>query len=137
MFSFGAVLAFAATGTSPFGVGPTPALLYRVVNEVPDLTGVPARLSPLVEQCLDKDPAARPTPAEVLASLSDDVVVLTGEWLPPSIAESMNRYSPTLHTPLPPALKEQGQSQAAPGAVAAGAAVAGARRGRGRRCRGR
>ena len=34
MFSLGAVLAFAATGSSPFGVGPTPALLYRVVNEV-------------------------------------------------------------------------------------------------------
>ncbi len=121
MFSLGAVLAFAATGNSPFGVGPTPALLYRVVNEVPDLTGVPARLSPLVEQCLAKDPADRPTPAEVLASLSDDVEVLTGEWLPPPIAESMVRYSPTLQTPLPPALKEQGQSQAASGPVPAGA----------------
>jgi serine/threonine protein kinase len=132
MFSFGAVLAFAATGSSPFGVGPTPALLYRVVNEVPDLTGVPGRLSPLIEQCLDKDPAARPTPAEVLAALSDDVVVLTGEWLPPMIAESMSRYSPTLQTPLPPALREQGQSQSQPasapvsGEAAAAAAVAAA-----------
>jgi serine/threonine protein kinase len=122
MFSFGAVLAFAATGGSPFGVGPTPALLYRVVNEVPDLMGVPARLRPLIEQCLDKDPAARPTPAEVLAALSDDVVVLTGEWLPPAIAESMNRYSPTLQTPLPPPLVEQGQSQSQP---ASGPAVPG------------
>jgi eukaryotic-like serine/threonine-protein kinase len=120
MFSFGAVLAFAATGSSPFGAGPTPALLYRVVNEVPDLTGVPGKLSPLIEQCLDKDPAARPTPAEVLAALSDDVEVLTGEWLPPAIAESMNRYSPTLHTPLPPALKEQEQSQPAPAPASAG-----------------
>ena len=116
MFSFGAVLAYAATGNSPFGVGPTPALLYRVVNEPPDLTAVPARLSPLIEQCLAKDPAARPTPAEVLAALSDDVDVLTGEWLPPAIAESMSRYSPTLQTPLPPALKEQEPSQAAAGA---------------------
>ena len=83
VFSLGAVLAFAATGSSPFGVGPTPALLYRVVNEVPDLTAVPARLSPLIEQCLAKDPAERPTPAEILATLGDDVDVLTGEWLPP------------------------------------------------------
>ena len=131
VFSLGAVLAFAATGNSPFGAGPTPALLYRVVNEVPDLTGVPARLSPLVEQCLAKDPAARPTPADVLAALSDDVEVLTGEWLPPAIAESMNRYNPTLHTPLPPALVEPGQSRPASGPVpgeapAAAAAVAGA-----------
>jgi serine/threonine protein kinase len=128
MFSFGAVLAFAATGNSPFGVGPTPALLYRVVNEPPDLTAVPARLRPLVEACLVKDPSERPTPGDVLDALSDDVVVLTGEWLPPAIAESMSRYSPTMQTPLPPALKDQEPSQAGPGAVAAGsaAAVAGA-----------
>jgi protein kinase-like protein len=106
MFSFGAVLAFAATGNSPFGVGPTPALLYRVVNEPPDLAPVPARLRPLIEQCLAKDPAGRPTPAEVLASLSDDVEILTGEWLPQPIAETMVRYSPTLQTPLPPVLRE-------------------------------
>ena len=126
MFSFGAVLAFAATGNSPFGVGPTPALLYRVVNESPDLEAVPARLSPLIEQCLAKDPADRPTPADVLSALSDDVGVLSEEWLPPAIAESMSRYSPTLQTPLPPALKEQEPSQAGPGAVAAGSAVAAA-----------
>jgi eukaryotic-like serine/threonine-protein kinase len=106
VFSLGAVLAFAATGNSPFGVGPTPALLYRVVNEPPELEPVPARLRPLVEQCLAKEPADRPTPAEILASLSDDVGVLTGEWLPPTITETMARYSPTLHTPLPPPLEE-------------------------------
>jgi eukaryotic-like serine/threonine-protein kinase len=106
MFSFGAVLAFAATGDNPFGVGPTPALLYRVVNELPDLAAVPARLKPLIEQCLAKEPADRPTPADVLASLSDDVEVLTGEWLPQPIAETMIRYSPTLQTPLPPRLRE-------------------------------
>jgi len=126
VFSFGAVLAFAVTGNSPFGAGPTPALLYRVVNETPDLTAVPARLSPLVEQCLAKDPAARPTPAEILEALSDDIGVLTGEWLPPTIAESMSRYSPTIQTPLPPALKEQEPSPAGAGPAAAGAAVAGA-----------
>jgi len=124
MFSFGAVLAFAATGNSPFGVGPTPALLYRVVNEPPDLTAVPARLRPLIEACLVKDPSERPTPADVLEALSDDIGVLTGEWLPPAIAESMSHYSPTLQTPLPPALQEQEPSQAQPGAAAAGSAAA-------------
>jgi hypothetical protein len=133
VFSFGAVLAFAATGESPFGVGPTPALLYRVVNESPDLMAVPARLRPLIEQCLAKDPAGRPTPAEVLAALGDDVQVITGEWLPAPIAETMVRYSPTLQTPLPPALKEQEPSQPAPasaglvsGEVAAAVAAAAA-----------
>ena len=107
VFSLGAVLAFAATGNSPFGVGPTPALLYRVVNEPPDLEPVPARLRPLIEQCLAKEPADRPTPAELLESLSGDVDVLTGEWLPQPIAETMVRYMPTLQTPLPPALEER------------------------------
>jgi hypothetical protein len=118
MFSFGAVLAFAATGNSPFGVGPTPALLYRVVNEPPDLEAVPARLRPLIEQCLVKDPADRPTPSAVLASLGDDVEVLTGEWLPQPIAETMVRYVPTLQTPLPPALREPEPDPAEPAASA-------------------
>lgn len=94
VFSLGAVLAYAATGDNPFGRGPTPALLYRVVNEVPDLATVPARLSPLIGQCLEKDPASRPTPAEVLALLGDDVGVLSGEWLPPSVTQTMVRYNP-------------------------------------------
>ena len=124
MFSFGAVLAYAATGNSPFGVGPTPALLYRVVNEPPDLEAVPARLRPLIEQCLVKDPADRPTPADVLASLSDDVEILTGEWLPQPIAETMVRYVPTLQTPLPPALREP-EPASAEAAASAPPAVSG------------
>jgi eukaryotic-like serine/threonine-protein kinase len=106
VFSLGAILAFASTGDGPFGAGPTPALLYRVVREEPDLTQVPSRLRPLIEQCLAKDPASRPTPADLLASLSDDVGVLTGEWLPETIADGMSRYSPTLLTPPPPSLRE-------------------------------
>ncbi|HSZ41782.1 MAG TPA: protein kinase, partial [Trebonia sp.] len=93
MFSLGAVLAFAATGSSPFGIGPTPALLYRVVNEAPDLAAVPARLAALIGQCLAKNPADRPAPAEVLELLGDDVDVLTGEWLPPAVTQMINRYS--------------------------------------------
>ena len=137
MFSFGAVLAFAATGDGPFGRGPTPALLYRVVNESPDLAAIPTRLRPLIEQCLAKAPADRPTPADVLESLSDDVGILTGEWLPQPIADTMVRYSPTLQTPLPPALREVPEPERASagsvpavsaehGAAAAGAALAGA-----------
>jgi len=114
VFSLGAVLAYAATANNPFGGGPTPALLYRVVNEPPDLTGVPARLSPLIQRCLAKDPAERPTPGEILELLGDDVGVLSGEWLPASITQTMNRYSPTLQTPLPPALREPDAPQAEP-----------------------
>ncbi|OKK10938.1 protein kinase [Streptomyces sp. CB02400] len=68
VFCLGAVLAFAATGANPFGEGPTPALLYRVVHNTPDIGAVtdPA-LHALIGDCLAKDPARRPTPQEILA----------------------------------------------------------------------
>jgi serine/threonine protein kinase len=119
VFNLGAVLAFAATGSSPFGAGPTPALLYRVVNELPDLTTVPDRVRPLIWHCLAKNPSERPTPAEVLALLSDDVDVITGEWLPPSIAEAMDRYSQKAQLRLPLSPDEPGQPPAGPAPVSA------------------
>ncbi len=66
IFSLGAVLAFAATGEGPFGTGSTPALVYRVVHNVPQLEGVPAEVRPLIEGCLAKDPARRPTARDLL-----------------------------------------------------------------------
>jgi eukaryotic-like serine/threonine-protein kinase len=102
VFSLGAVLAYAATGGGPFGVGPTPALLYRVVNEEPKLDRVPARLRPLIERCLAKDPAGRPTPADILGLLGDEVDALTGTWLPEALADSVRGYSLTIETPAPP-----------------------------------
>jgi hypothetical protein len=106
VFSLGAILAYAATAAGPFGTGPTPALLYRVVREDADLSQVPAQLRPLIEQCLAKDPASRPTPSALLATLGDEVEVITGEWLPEAVAAGIDRYRPTLQTPLPPALRE-------------------------------
>ncbi|GAA4625803.1 hypothetical protein GCM10023196_031400 [Actinoallomurus vinaceus] len=81
VFSLGAVLAYAATGRSPFGAGATPALLYRVVHNTPDLTGVPASLLPLIAACLDKKPAARPAVRQILATVTPPVMVA------PTIAE--------------------------------------------------
>ncbi|MEV6154359.1 serine/threonine-protein kinase [Nonomuraea sp. NPDC052129] len=60
VFCLAAVLAFAATGRRPFGEGPVEALGYRVVNEEPDLTGVPESLLPLIASGLEKDPEDRP-----------------------------------------------------------------------------
>ncbi|GAA4995194.1 protein kinase domain-containing protein [Streptomyces hyderabadensis] len=70
VFCLGAVLAFAATGAGPFGAGPTPALLYRVVHNAPDVAPVtdPA-LRSLIADCLAKDPARRPAPREILARI--------------------------------------------------------------------
>ena len=69
IFSLGTVLVFAATGEGPFGTGSSDALLYRVVHNPPDLERVPDDVRPLVERCLAKDPASRPTAADILAEV--------------------------------------------------------------------
>ncbi|MFI2364443.1 serine/threonine-protein kinase [Promicromonospora sp. NPDC019610] len=69
VFALGCVLHFAATGRSPFGGGPTEAVVYRVVHEDVDLGAVPEELRELIAACLVKDAAARPTTAQVLDRL--------------------------------------------------------------------
>ena len=69
VFSWGATLAFAATGRQPFGEGRPEAVLYRVVHQDPDLTGMDVRLVGLVRSALTKDPAGRPSPDALLRTL--------------------------------------------------------------------
>jgi Protein kinase domain len=69
IFSLGGVLAYAATGEPPFGAGSASALLYRVVYGTAATGHVPAQLRQLIERCLAKDPADRPTTDELLADL--------------------------------------------------------------------
>jgi outer membrane protein assembly factor BamB len=66
IFSLGCVLCYAATRDTPFGDGPPPTLLYRVIHTQPQLGAVPAQMRPLMTACLDKDPAKRPTLQQIL-----------------------------------------------------------------------
>jgi hypothetical protein len=117
VFSLGAVLAYAATGEGPFGTGPTPALLYRVVNEAPRLDSVPPEARPVIEHCLAKDPAARPTSAQLLAQLGG--VDLSTDWLPAQHTDVLAQYAAPTSGP---------RQQAAPGSTAQpGMAAAGPR----------
>jgi serine/threonine protein kinase len=86
IFSLGAVLAFAATGQGPFGAGSTPALVYRVVYSPPSLDRVPAEVRPLIERCLDKDPARRPAARNLLAETG--AVVPAAGWLPDAVTRT-------------------------------------------------
>jgi outer membrane protein assembly factor BamB len=66
VFALGSVLCFAATGGVPFGDDDPPAVLYRVIHSPPALDAVPAGLRDLVAACLAKNPAERPTLAQLL-----------------------------------------------------------------------
>ncbi len=63
--SWGATVAFAATGRPPFGTGAFETIFYRIINGQPDLNGFPAPLLALVGQALSRDPAHRPDTAEL------------------------------------------------------------------------
>ncbi|WP_419997832.1 protein kinase domain-containing protein [Streptomyces boninensis] len=69
VFSLGALLAYAATGRSPFEAASPHLVAYRVVHEAPDLEGVPQELRRVLEPCLAKEPQERPTPAQLLDRL--------------------------------------------------------------------
>jgi serine/threonine protein kinase len=90
VFSLGAVLAYAATGTAPFHGDSSAALLYKVVHEEPELGALDGELRDVVAACLAKDPAARPGPGEI----ADGLAVAAGQssgWLPGPLVEQISR----------------------------------------------
>ncbi|MET9212664.1 MULTISPECIES: serine/threonine-protein kinase [unclassified Nocardia] len=96
VFALGGVLTFAASGHGPFGTAEIVQMLFRIVYEEPRLEGVPARLRPLVAACVAKDPAARPTPQQVLAELTAIGLPERTGWLPPAVLEDVSRRAVTL-----------------------------------------
>ncbi|WP_133909757.1 serine/threonine-protein kinase [Streptomyces sp. NBC_00582] len=106
VFALGQVAAYAARGTGAYGDGPSHAVLYRIVHEEPDLTGLPAELG-FVARCLAKDPADRPSPA-ALVKLCQDAsptpLRQSGSWLPEAIsAQITQRISASERLAAPPA----------------------------------
>jgi serine/threonine protein kinase len=89
VFALGSLAAFTATGRTPFGEGADMAVMYRVAQTEPDLSGCPPRLRALAARCLAKDPAARPSTAQVIAECRAQAAGQPGEasmpWLPPDV----------------------------------------------------
>ncbi|MBQ1079733.1 serine/threonine-protein kinase [Nocardiopsis sp. B62] len=83
LFAYGAVLAFAAAGTGPFGEGNMPTMVMRIISREPDLSAVPESLRHLIAACLSKDVRGRPGPGEILDYLGD--VHAGSSWLPPAV----------------------------------------------------
>ncbi|MFB6756218.1 serine/threonine-protein kinase [Streptomyces sp. NPDC056353] len=99
VFCLGSVLAYAATGNLPFGSANSGvhALMFRIAQEEPDLTGVPEGIADLVRDCLRKDPAARPGLAEVLERTGAQDTVTGGRsrdpWLPSALVAQLGRHA--------------------------------------------
>ncbi|MEU8825936.1 DUF4328 domain-containing protein [Streptomyces sp. NPDC048636] len=92
VFCLGSVLAFAATGRQPFGSVDSGihALMYRIAQEEPELTGLPEGLHGLVSACLNKDPALRPSVADLVA-YTERTGPETGTWLPGELLARLGR----------------------------------------------
>ncbi|MFF6806355.1 protein kinase [Streptomyces sp. NPDC012616] len=84
VFCLGSVLAFAASGRSPFGGAVGAALLYQVAHGSPDLSQVPEPLDKIISLCHAKDPALRIHPDRLSAACAPGGAeqVLTQGWLP-------------------------------------------------------
>ncbi|NUP79476.1 MAG: protein kinase [Nonomuraea sp.] len=72
MFSWALTMLYAATGRPAFGQDSLPAVIYRVMNEEPDLSSLPEELRPLVQSCLSKRAEERPTAADALFALLEN-----------------------------------------------------------------
>ncbi|GGT13670.1 serine/threonine protein kinase [Streptomyces kurssanovii] len=121
VFSLGAVLAYAATGSAPFHGDSSAALLYKVVHEEPELGALDGELRDLVAACLAKEPAARPGPGDI----ADGLAVAAGQssgWLPGPLVEQISRAAVELlhleSLPEPPPAPPAPPEGAASGPVA-------------------
>jgi serine/threonine kinase PknH len=123
VWALGVLACFAAAGRAPFGEGGgEAAVLHRVMQGEPDLGGCPAELTGVIWACLNKEPSARPSLAQVTewcqAEISARSAPPAGSWLPPVLASGLAgdaapppASAPGLHdavTPLPAALPAPG-----------------------------
>ncbi|GLZ04367.1 hypothetical protein Acsp03_18330 [Actinomadura sp. NBRC 104412] len=95
VFSWAVTMTFAATGSPIFGTDGIPAVLHRVLNVDPDLSALPPAMSGLLAACLRKNPADRPTMAEILRQLLGD------EPPAPPFPPPVPRTTPTALPPAP------------------------------------
>jgi serine/threonine protein kinase len=107
IFALGQIAAYAATGKAAFGEGTSHGVLYRIVHEEPDLTELPAQLHELVTRCMVKDPAARPSVAEILnicqTANGETVLRRPEEWLPSVVAAEITTRAAAPAPPVTPA----------------------------------
>ncbi|WP_328512302.1 serine/threonine protein kinase [Streptomyces sp. NBC_00376] len=98
VFSLGAVLAYAATGTAPFLGDSSAVLLYKVVHEEPELGELEGDLREVIAGCLEKEPEDRPTPVELARRLAPGgaAALVAAGWLPGPLVREVSRAAVAL-----------------------------------------
>jgi serine/threonine protein kinase/cold shock CspA family protein len=73
IFSWAGTIVYAATGRTPFGGDDTPyfKMMFLIIDGEPNLEGMPRGMLELVTSGLNKEPSARPTARQILATLVD------------------------------------------------------------------
>ncbi|WP_314617093.1 protein kinase domain-containing protein [Streptomyces stackebrandtii] len=74
VFALGGVLTYALNGHGPFGGDSPYAIAWNVVHEDPAPVSGEGPLHELIGRCLSKDPAARPTPTQILDLLRETAI---------------------------------------------------------------
>ncbi|KAA6199256.1 protein kinase, partial [Streptomyces parvus] len=112
LFVLGLLLAYAATGTTPFTEGPAEEATRRIAEGEPELDAVPEELRELIANCLAKDPDQRPTAGTVAAELALEGAagLARGGWLPEPLAAAVaDQEARVLALEVP----EEGEAEAA------------------------
>ncbi len=97
LHSWGATVAFAATGRAPFGRGPSMAIMDRVRRGEHDLTGLEGPLLDVVTATLDPEPTRRPTLEAVLAWLRPQTTRPAPVLAPPPTSPPTSGPGPARH----------------------------------------
>ena len=70
MWSWGVTIAYAGTGQLPFKGESLTATAFAILNSDPNVGTLPQPLGSLVQRCLDKNPARRPSARQALSELA-------------------------------------------------------------------
>jgi WD40 repeat protein/serine/threonine protein kinase len=120
LFGWALTMLYAATGRPAFGQDSLPAVIYRVMNDEPDLSALPDELRPLVGACLSKRAEERPAAADALFALlenqgagagrDDEVALNTGSQVAAEVALNTGSQVAAEVTPAPPVAPASGPS---------------------------
>jgi hypothetical protein len=126
VFALGQIAAYAAIGVPPFGED-AGAARTRVRQEEPDLNELPGELREIVTRCLIKDPALRPSLAQVTAMCAQAAPpgAPATPWLPPHLLHPPTpRFPPGAPGVSGPTVAPASAAPPAPGGVSGPAAPA-------------